>query len=127
MRQIGARSNRLCRLQIDSPMALIGQDNSNGKELNELWHRRMGRLHHGALRMLKETATGVPVLNIEHDDICRGCVLGKYVRATFPRSDNRAKGILGLIHSDICGPMSTKCLSGSEYFVAFIDDRSRKT
>lgn len=40
-------------------MALIGNDNSNEKELNELWHRRMGHLHHGALKMLRETLTGV--------------------------------------------------------------------
>eukprot|EP00253_Pinus_taeda_P031770 PITA_31770 len=57
----------------------------------------------------------------------RGCVLGKYAEATFPRSDSRANGVLGLIHSDICGPMSTRALSGGEYFVTFIDDHSRKT
>lgn len=27
----------------------------------------------------------------------------------------------------MCGPMSTKSLSGAEYFVTFIDDHSRKT
>ena len=59
---------------------------------------------------------GVPVFCAEHDDVCRGRVLGKYAKATFARSDNKAKGVLGLIHSDICGPMSTKVLSGSEYF-----------
>lgn len=32
-----------------------------------------------------------------------------------------------MIHSDICGPMSTKAFSGAEYFVTFIDDHSRKT
>jgi len=127
VRQIGARSNRLYRLQIDSPMTLIGNDNINGKTLNELWHRRMGHLPHEALRMLKETVTGVRVVNIEHHDVCRGCVLGKYDKASFPRSNSKAKGELGLIHSDICDPMSTKALSGSEYFVTFIDDHSRKT
>ena len=70
VRQIGAQSNRLYKLQINSPMALIGSDNSSGKALNELWHRRMGYLHHGALRMLKETVTRVLVLNTEHDDVC---------------------------------------------------------
>jgi len=49
------------------------------------------------------------------------------VKATFSRSNNRVKGILGLIHSDICGPMSTRALSGGKYFVTFIDDHSRKT
>ena len=32
-----------------------------------------------------------------------------------------------MIHSDIYGPMSTRALSGAEYFVTFIDDHSRKT
>ena len=32
-----------------------------------------------------------------------------------------------MIHSNICGPMSTKALSGVEYFVTFIDEHSRKT
>ena len=62
----------------------------------------------------------------EHDDICRGCVLWKYAKATFSPSKNRVEGVLGLIHSDICGPMSTRALSGGEYFIAFIDDHSRK-
>ena len=77
--------------------------------------------------MLKEIVTGVPELGIEHDDVCRGCRLGKYAKTTFPRSDNIVDGMLGLIRSDICGPMSTRALSGVEYFVTFIDDHSRKT
>ena len=53
--------------------------------------------------------------------------LGKYAKATFSRSNNRAKSVLGLIHSDIYGPVSTKPLSGTEYFVTSINDHSRKT
>ena len=34
---------------------------------------------------------------------------------------------MDLIHSDICGPMSARALSGVEYLVTFIDDRSKKT
>ena len=79
--QIGIKSNRLCRLQLESAMALIG---SNGdKDLNELWHRRMGHFHHGALRILRKTVTGVPYLSTERDDVCRGCALGKYVKQHF--------------------------------------------
>ena len=33
--------------------------------------------------MLKETVTGVLVLSTEHDNVCKGCVLGKYAKATF--------------------------------------------
>lgn len=78
--------------------------------------------------MLKETVTGVLKLSTEDDDVCKGCVLGKYyAKAIFPRSDSRLDGVLQLIHLDICDPMSTRSLGGYEYFVTFIDDYSRKT
>ncbi len=44
-RQIGDRSNRLYRLQLESPMTLIGNSHNGEKELNELWHKKMGQLH----------------------------------------------------------------------------------
>ena len=39
----------------------------------------------------------------------------------------RAKEPLKLIHTDVCGPMSTNSIGGARYFVTFIDDNSRKT
>eukprot|EP00253_Pinus_taeda_P025439 PITA_25439 len=73
--QIGIRSNKLYRVQLEPPMALIC---SNGdKDLKELWHRRMGHLHHGALRILKKTVSGFPELSTKRDDVCKGCALGK--------------------------------------------------
>ena len=32
-----------------------------------------------------------------------------------------------IIHSNVCGPMSSNSLSGYAYYVSFIDDFSRKT
>lgn len=66
------------------------------------------------------------ILN-DHDGVCRGCVLGKNVKSSFPSSSRRFKGILDLVHSDICGPMLAQSLSGFLYYVLFIDDFSRKT
>ena len=101
--------------------------NINPRDLGELWHRRMGHIHHGALRLLRETVTGVLKVSTEHDDACKGCVLGKFAKASFPRSDTRSKGVLDLVHSDVCGPMSMKSLRGYDYYVTFIDYFSRKT
>ena len=67
--------------------------NSNPRDLGELWHRRMGHIHHGALRLLRETVIGAPK-HREHDDVCKGCVLGKFVKASFPRIDTRSKVFL---------------------------------
>lgn len=71
-------------------MALIGSH--GGKDLNELWHIRMGHLHHGALRILRSTITGVSDLSTERDDVCRECALGKYAKATFPGSKKLKTG-----------------------------------
>ena len=37
----------------------------------------------------------------------------------------RAKELLELIHSDVCGPMTTLAREGFFYFIIFIDDYSR--
>jgi transposase InsO family protein len=71
--------------------------------------------------------TGVPQISIEHQDVCRGCALDKFAKASFPNSDTRSAGILDLVHADMCGPMTRRSLSGSEYYLTFIDDYSRKT
>jgi len=59
--------------------------------------------------------------------VCKGCALGKNVKKPFGSSASRSKEILELVHSDVCGPMSTKPLGGHLYHVTFIDDHSRKT
>jgi hypothetical protein len=51
----------------------------------------------------------------------------KYSQTAFPGSDSRSKGILDLIHSNVCGPMSIVSFSGYHYYVSFIDDFSKKT
>ena len=87
----------------------------------------MAHLHHPNLRMLREMTTGMPEFNTESSGVCRGCALGKYTKIAFPSNDSRSEGVLQLIHSDLCGPMSFASLTGYEYYVIFIDDFSRKT
>jgi hypothetical protein len=45
----------------------------------------------------------------------------------FPSRAIRENGILELVHSDVFGPVTVPSLSGSLYYVSFIDDFSRKT
>ena len=54
------------------------------------------------------------------------CLEGKHQRRKFPTDGGKQSGeLLGLIHSDVCGKMNAKSLSGGEYFQTFIDDKSR--
>jgi hypothetical protein len=69
---------------------------------------------------------GMPSIYFSKNEICKGCILGKNIKKAFPSSDDRAQGILDLVHSDVCGPMSSPSLSGCLYYVIFIDDCSRK-
>jgi transposase InsO family protein len=46
---------------------------------------------------------------------------------SFLKRDSKAKGVLELIHSDVCGPMPSTSINGYVYYVSFIDDYSRKT
>jgi hypothetical protein len=122
---IGIRHEKLYKLMFHPARALMHSTNNN--DLCDLWHRRMAHLHHGALRILREIVTGVPEFSIEHQEVCKGCALGKYTKTAFPSSDNRVAGILDLIHTDVCGPMSSASLTGFLYYVTFIDDFSRKS
>ena len=77
--------------------------------------------------MLRDMTTSLPDFSTEQSGVCRGCALGKYTKTAFSSSDSRLEGVLELIHSDLCGPVSTSSLTGYEYYITFIDDFSRKT
>jgi len=93
------------------------------------WHFRLGHLHFGGLTelVLKEMVRGLP--NIEFKkNFCEDCVLGKHQRASFPKTtEYQVKEQLGLVHTDVCGPITPVSFSGKRYFLTFIDDFSRKT
>ena len=70
---------------------------------------------------------GLPVIKAT-TGVCKGCVIGKHPEHKFDRGKaNRATSILGLIHSDISGPMPITSMNGSRYLLTFIDDFSRYT
>ena len=69
---------------------------------------------------------GLPELEGDHEGICNGCAQGKNIKNPFPKRDNKAEGVLELIHSDVCGPIPSFSISGYVYYVSFIDDYSHK-
>ena len=121
---IGVRCGKLYKL-LFQPQHSLAHGNAN--RICELWHRRMAHLHHPYLRLLRHMVTGFLEFSNEHRDVCRGCDLGKYTKTSFSSSDSRSAGILDLIHSDLCRPMSFVSSREYEYYVTFIDDHCRKT
>lgn len=56
---------------------------------------------------------------------CNAFVEGKSSRLPFKNQGRRSNKIQ-LVHSDICGPMSTQSIGDAKYMLTFIDDYSRK-
>jgi hypothetical protein len=69
--------------------------------------------------------TGIPLVSCR-DGVCVSCVLGKHHRDSFDkRASWHASGPLQLVHSDLCGPLSSPSFYGCKYYLTFIDDFSR--
>ena len=119
---IGEQEGGLYKLKGHPEQALI----HDTIEPNELLHRRLAHAHYRALPISSKSVEGIPSFQENHDGICKGCVKGKNTKKTFPSNESKSKGILEIIHSDVCGPMSSKSLSGYAYYVSFIDDFFRK-
>ena len=81
-------------------------------EPHKLWHRRVAHVHYKALRLARKAVEGLPEIQTKHDGVCKGCVKGKNTKKTFPSNESKAKGVLEIIHSNVCGPMSSSSLSG---------------
>nr|GEV30559.1 hypothetical protein [Tanacetum cinerariifolium] len=56
---------------------------------------------------------------------CVSCMSGKMARKPYTHQVERAKDLLGLIHTDVCGPFKIMSRQGACYFVTFTDDFSR--
>lgn len=94
----------------------------------DLWHRRFAHLGYKTLKLLKDGMVRGLVTQGEQTSVCMHCAKGKQHGDPFPRrSRKRAKDILDLIHSDLCGPFEVPSLGGAKYFLTFIDDKTRKT
>ena len=64
------------------------------------------------------------LVSIENFDYV-SCQLGKQLVFSFNTSESMSTDIFDLIHSDVWGPSPVSNISGSRYFVVFIDDYSR--
>lgn len=75
----------------------------------------------------KNIVTSLP--KITHPSkIYEESVVGKQRRNQFSKRKSwRAKDVLELVHSDLCGPIKLSSNGGKNYLITFTDDFSRKT
>ena len=96
----------------------------SGEEHMTMWHCRLG--HIGIKRMEKLHNDGLlESLDFGSLDTCEPCLMGKMTRIPFNGTMECAMDLLGIIHTDVCGPMNVTTRNGFRYFVTFTDDLSR--
>lgn len=93
------------------------------------WHQRYGHLNVNDLKRLavNDMVSGLNITSTMDNLNCEICKKCKIHQLPYRSSENRAKSVLELVHSDICGPIETESLGGAKYFATFIDDHSRYT
>jgi hypothetical protein len=89
-----------------------------------LWHCRLG--HIGEKRINKLHKEGyLDSYDYESYETCESCLKGKMTKSPFIGIGERASELLGLVHTDVCGPMKIQAKGGYSYFITFTDDKSR--
>ena len=71
--------------------------------------------------------TGFPEIQINREGVCKVCAQGKNTKNPYLSSNSESKGVLDIVHSDVCRPMQTTSLRGYFYYASFIDYYSHKT
>eukprot|EP00253_Pinus_taeda_P020292 PITA_20292 len=127
VKSIGVRVKKLYKLEVEDCATLSTKANKvQSRYIDELWHKRLGHLHHGALKVMHQISTGLPKGTLEQVDTCKGSTLGKYTKASFHNKDSRAQANLDRVHSDVCRPFSTASTAKHRYYVIFVNDFSSK-
>ena len=89
-----------------------------------LWHFRLG---HPNFVYLAKLFPALFVNKDVHSFQCEICQLAKHTRTSFPRLLYRSSRPFALIHSDIWGPSRVTTITGTKWFVSFVDDHTRLT
>src|SRR5438046_1347361 len=101
-----------------SGLVQLGQMPRYGTSLGHLGRRGMILIH--------KSVVNFPYISLDEiNKICEACIKGKHHRQPHRMNMYRSNRKLALIHSDLCGPIQVASISGSFYFITFIDDNTR--
>ncbi|GJT74846.1 retrotransposon protein, putative, ty1-copia subclass [Tanacetum coccineum] len=102
-------SNKRAKLNLDSAL---------------WWHCRLGHISKKRIEKLQHDGLLVST-DIKSFEKCVPFMSGKMARKPYSHQVERAKDLLGLIHTDVCGPFKIMSRQGANYFVTFTNDFSR--
>jgi hypothetical protein len=102
---------------------------AHSNDLRKRLHEWFGHLNYRSFQQIcnQKMVTGLPSVSCR-DGVCVGYVLDKHHQDNFDKCASwNASGPLQLVHSDLCGPLSSPSFSRCKYFLNFIDEFSKRT
>ncbi|GKC77547.1 retrotransposon protein, putative, ty1-copia subclass [Tanacetum coccineum] len=82
------------------------QEIKNNLDSTFLWHCRLGHINKKRIEKLQHNGL-LKSIDDESFDVCVSCISSKMARKPFTHASERADDLLGIIHSDVCGPFRT--------------------
>lgn len=126
-------SETLARRQKGSDNLFIQRD-TKMKSIDrlEIWHKRLAHSNYKKIIEMKDKGIvkGMEKEIFERKEVrdCDSCNIMKMTRKKFNKNTReKAKDILAVVHSDLCGPIQVRSIDGAEYILTFVDDKSRKS
>nr|GEX24373.1 hypothetical protein [Tanacetum cinerariifolium] len=104
-----AVSNKRAKLNLDTAL---------------LWHCRLGHISKKCIEKLQHDGL-LNSSDLTACEKCVSCMSGKMARKPYTHQVERAKDLLRLIHTDVCGLFKIMSRKGASYFVTFTNDFSR--
>ncbi|GJU10744.1 retrotransposon protein, putative, ty1-copia subclass, partial [Tanacetum coccineum] len=102
-------SNKRAKLNLDSTL---------------LWNCHLGYISKKRIKKLQHDGL-LNSTDIESFNNCVSCLSGKMACKPYLHQVERTKDLLGLIHTDVCGPFRIVSRQGASYFVTFTKNFSR--
>ncbi|GJX81622.1 retrotransposon protein, putative, ty1-copia subclass [Tanacetum coccineum] len=89
-----------------------------------LWHCHLTHISKKHIEKLQHEGL-LKSTDDESFDQCVSFLSDNITRKSFPHRPERATDLLGIIHTDVCGPLRHVSKQGASYFITFTDDYSR--
>ncbi|KAG6696818.1 hypothetical protein I3842_09G168100 [Carya illinoinensis] len=106
-----------------SPISLSVSRSTNDSAIM-LWHYRLG---HPNFLYLEKLFPSLFHNKNPNEFQCEVCQFSKHIRNSYPNRSYKASQPFSMIHSDVWGPSRIKNVTGSRWFISFIDDHTRLT
>jgi hypothetical protein len=80
-----------------------------------IWHCRLGHINEKRIKRLHNDGF-LNSFDFESLDVCESCLLGRKTKSPFTGHSERANDLLGVVHIDVCGPMSLIARGGFQFY-----------